>query len=195
MNCYVLCGGKSSRIGRPKHGLEIGGETFLQRVHRVASSVFEDVIAVTKAGRDAAGFPVIHEAETDVTAPILGLARACEHAGGEPFFALAVDYPLMTAELLSFLRGRFEASGAEIIAPRSGGKVHVLCAAYAPSIRPSLEDKIRRKEYRLQGLLDLHRAEIIEPAELGPFGAALLNVNTNDDLAKARQSDGTTSEA
>lgn len=190
MNCYILCGGKSSRIGRPKQGLEIGGETFLERVHREASAVFDEVIAVTKAGGDAGGLPVIHEPENDITAPILGLARASEHAGSESYFVLAVDYPLMSRALLAFLRERFEASDAEIVAPRSSGKVHVLCAGYRPSVRASLEDKIRRGDYRLQGLLDLHRAEIMEGGDLAPFGSALLNVNTEDDLEKARAHHG-----
>jgi molybdopterin-guanine dinucleotide biosynthesis protein A len=194
MNCYILCGGKASRIGRPKQGLEIGGETFLQLVHREASAVFDDVIAVTKTGRDAGGLPVIHESETDVTAPILGLARASDHAGSEPYFVLAVDYPLMTRALLAFLRERFEGSEAEIVAPRSSGKVHVLCAGYRPTVRASLVEKIRRSEYRLQGLLDLHRAEIIEGEDLAPFGHALLNVNTEDDLEKARAHHGETKE-
>lgn len=195
MNCYILCGGKSSRIGRPKQGLTIGDRTFLEAVHHEASSVFDRVIAVTKAGRDAGGLPVIHEAETDLTAPILGLARASEDAGEEPFFALAVDYPLMRADLLRFLCERLEATTADIIAPRFGGKVHVLCAAYRPAVSRSLADKIARQDYRLQGLLDLHAAEIVEPGELTPFGDALLNVNTTEDLEKAKTIHGETIES
>ena len=195
MNCYILCGGKSSRIGRPKQGLELGGKSFLQLVHQASASVFETVIAVTKSGRSADGLPVIHEAETELAAPILGLARAAEDAGGAPFFALAVDYPLMTADLLRFLRERFEVSDGDIVAPRFAGKVHVLCAGYGPSVRTSIVKKIGRGDYRLQGLLNLHQAEIIEPEELDRFGDALLNVNTPEDLEKARTSHGKTNEA
>jgi len=195
MNCYVLCGGKSSRIGRAKQVLEIGGRTFLETVHSEAASVFEKVIVVTKAGREAGDLPVIHEAATDLTAPILGLARASEDAGDAPFFALAVDYPLMRTELLRFLRDRFESSNAEIVAPRSAGKIHVLCAGYRPAVRGSLHDKIMREDYRLQGLLDLHPAEIIEPDELSRFGDALLNVNTPEDYERARVIRGEANEA
>ncbi len=195
MNCYVLCGGKSSRIGRPKQGLEINGRTFLELVHHEAAQVFERVIAVTKAGRDAGDLPVIHEAETDLTAPILGLARASADAGDAPFFALAVDYPLMSAELLRFLRARFESAGADIVAPSFGGKVHVLCAGYRSAVRSSLEEKIRAGDYRLQGLLDLHSTTIIDQDELAPFGDALLNVNTPEDYDRARKTHGAPAEA
>ncbi len=195
MNCYVLCGGRSSRIGRSKQGLEIGGRTFLETVHSEAASVFEKVIVVTKSGREAGGLPVIHEAATDLTAPILGLARASEDAGDAPFFALAVDYPLMSTELLRFLRDRFERSKAEIVAPRSAGKVHVLCAGYRPAVRSSLQDKIRREDYRLQGLLDMHSAEVIGSDELSGFGEALLNVNTPEDYERARAARGEANEA
>jgi molybdopterin-guanine dinucleotide biosynthesis protein A len=195
MNCYILCGGKSSRMGRPKQGLEVGGRTFLEITHHEASSVFERVIAVTKEGMDAAGFPVIHERETELTAPILGLARASEDAGDAPFFALAVDYPLMSAQLLRFLRERLEASSAEIVAPRVEGKVHVLCAGYRPRVRVSIEDKVRRGDFRLQGLIDLHEADIIESDELGGLAKALLNVNTIEDFERARVTHGETGQA
>lgn len=186
MNCYILCGGKSSRIGRPKQGLEIGGRAFLDRVHSAAAEVFDKVVAVTKAGLDAGGIAVIREQDTSQTAPILGLERAAADAGDAAFFALAVDYPLVTADLLAFLRERFEGSAADIVAPRYAGKVHVLCAGYRAPVHASLVDKILRGDFRLQGLLDLHRSEIIEQEEVARFGDALLNVNTLEDLEKAR---------
>jgi molybdenum cofactor guanylyltransferase len=192
MNCYVLSGGKSSRIGRPKQALEIGGRTFLDAVHEAAASVFERVVVVTKAAGDSAGFTAIREVETDLTAPILGLARASEDAGDEPFFVLAVDYPLMRPELLRALRARFEATGADIVAPRYGGKIHVLCAGYRPAVRATLRRKLESGDYRLQGLLDLHASEIVELDDLAGFGDALLNVNTMDDYETARAIHGKT---
>lgn len=182
-------------MGRPKQTLEIGGRTFLESVHEAAAAVFERVVVVTKAGGDAAGFPAIHEIETGLTAPILGLARASEDAGDAPFFALAVDYPLMRPDLLRAMRARFEASGADIVAPRFAGKIHVLCAAYRPVVSATLREKILREDYRLQGLMDLHASEIVEPDDLAPFGDALLNVNTMDDFEKARTIHAKTSEA
>ncbi len=188
MKCYVLTGGKSSRMGMSKQDLVLDDRTFLDRVCGEASSVFDAVTIVTKADRaDHATVRTIHEEATDITAPLLGLLRAAQDSGDDPFFVLAVDYPLITRELISFIRDRAERSDAEIVAPSSGGKVHVLCAAYKPSVRPTLEKKMAKGEYRLQGLIDVHRGDVIPLEELERFGSALLNVNTKEDYERARK--------
>ena len=175
-------------MGMPKQDLVLGDRTFLDRVCDEASAVFDSVTIVTKAEKaDHATVRTIHEDSTDVTAPILGLFRAAEDAGDERFFVLAVDYPLITRELLSFIRERAEASDAEIVAPSSGAKIHVLCAAYQSSVRPTLEKKMASGKYRLQGLIDIHKGDVIPLEDLESFGTALMNINTMDDYERAKR--------
>ena len=42
----VLCGGKSTRMGRPKLSLPFGDETMLSRVVRIVSQVVSPVVVV-----------------------------------------------------------------------------------------------------------------------------------------------------
>jgi molybdenum cofactor guanylyltransferase len=42
----VLCGGKSTRMGSPKHALKFGEEVLLQRVCRILSTVVEPIVVV-----------------------------------------------------------------------------------------------------------------------------------------------------
>ncbi len=178
-------------MGADKWSIEIGGSTFAERVVAAASSAFDRVIVVTKKGRGRFPVPVIHESNNDVAAPIIGLDCALEAAAGEPCWVLGVDYPFVTPDALSYFRERFETSDAEIVVPEIGSKLHMLCAGYRATTAAAVKAKIADKRYALKGLVDTHRTLIVKEVEIvGRFGrAALLNVNTPEDLDEARRLD------
>lgn len=181
-------------MGADKWSIEIGGATFADRVIAAASAAFEQVIVVTKKGRGRFSVPVVYESNDDVAAPIIGLDCALDHAAGEPCWVLGVDYPLMTAEALAYLRGRFEASGADIAVPEIGSKLHMLCAGYRATTAATVKEKILAGRYALKGLVDAHQALIVSESEVvAQCGrAALSNVNTPAELDEARKLDGET---
>ena len=53
----VLCGGRSSRMGRPKAWLPFGDEVMLQRVVRVLREVVDPVVVVAAPGQDVPELP------------------------------------------------------------------------------------------------------------------------------------------
>jgi len=209
MNCYVLAGGRSSRMGAPKATLPFAGSTFLRRVVDAAEAVFDRVIVVERpsppaplpagAGRGGPlareiplpasgervaegrvrGIETIFEDPHADEAPVFGVQRALADAGGKCFI-LAVDYPLITSVLLSDLAARFEASNAAMLVPWSDGHPHVLCAGYSPVLLPVIEARISRRQYDLRGLAA--GAESV-PCE----GPELMNVNTPEELEEAER--------
>ena len=170
MNAYILIGGSSSRMGQSKVAL------FLDRVAGAARAAFEGVYAVQRAGGEAArGVETIFEERHDERAPVFGVRRALEHARGRCFI-LAVDYPRLTAGLLRRLRARFESSDALLMAPRSQGKLQMLCAGYDSALLPRIEERIAQGRLDLRGLVtDVVEEETDE----------LLNVNTPEELHDA----------
>jgi molybdopterin-guanine dinucleotide biosynthesis protein A len=177
VNCYILIGGQSRRMGHSKT------ELFLDRVASVAAEVFEQVMAVQRYGGATASIPTIYETPHDDQAPVFGVARALDHAR-ERCFILAVDYPLITVDILNYLRSRFETSNALLLAPIWSGKTQMLCAGYAPELLPRIEQRIAAKRYDLRGVAADAEAEILAEDELrAKFeGEPLMNVNTISDL-------------
>ena len=168
MNCYVLVGGRSSRLGASKAAL------FLDRIADAARPVFDEVIAVDRSGGESRAITTIFENEHDDEAPIFGVRRAIEHASAK-CFVLAVDYPLITTALLREWSQRFATSDAMMLVPRSGGHLHVLCAGYSPALLPRIDTRIAQRKYDLRSIAA--EAEVVDYD-----GAALLNVNTPEEL-------------
>lgn len=181
MNAYILIGGESRRMGRSK------SELFFDRVSAVAHDVFENVYAVQRNGGPAVSVTTIFERSHNDQAPVFGVAAALEHANAK-CFVLAVDYPLITAEILRYLRDRFERSAAHLVAPVWSGKTQMLCAGWSPDLLPRIRERIAAKRYDLRGVAG--EAEIIAEDELrARFGGEpLMNVNTIEEWSRASRS-------
>lgn len=166
----MLTGGRSSRLGRSKADL------FLRRIVAAASPVFTDVIAVQKHGE--ASIRTILDDSHSGDAPVFGVIRALEHAGGRCFI-LATDYPLLTTEILRELREAFLESQASLFVPVWRSIPQVLCAGYSAALLPVIRQRV------LDGKLDLHGLlEVTDAVTMEVSGDMWLNVNTPADLER-----------
>src|SRR6184192_1290702 len=72
----VLCGGRSSRMGRPKAWLPFGDELMLPRVARLLGEVVSPVVVVAALGQDVpplpAGVEIVRD-EREGRGPLEGL--------------------------------------------------------------------------------------------------------------------------
>lgn len=154
-------------------------ELFLERVVAVAAMVFDQVIAVQRAGGIAAKhIDTIFEEEHEGDGAIFGVAAALRHAHAHAF-VLAVDYPLITRELLEFLRD--ERRVAEW-----NGRPQPLCAVWSSSSLPHIEERVAARRYDLQPLIE--RDIIPERVMRARFrGEPLMNVNTLEELEAAEK--------
>jgi molybdopterin-guanine dinucleotide biosynthesis protein A len=178
MNCYLLAGGLGRRMGRSKVDLPFAGSTFGERVLDAARGAFDDVKTIVDRPEDG-------------PAALFGVAAALADAK-ERCFILAVDYPLITSELLRFLRGRFEVAYLPLLVPEWDGHPQPLCGGYDPALLPLVERRLGNGQFELRGLIAEAGAEIIPERELRArfTGEPLLNVNTPDELRKAEELHG-----
>lgn len=154
------------------------GELFLDRVVAAAAPVFDEVFAVQRAGAEHLRIPTIFEDPHAQDGAVFGIVAALRHAR-EACFVLAVDYPLVTTDVLRALRDR--AGVAEW-----NGRPQPLCAVWTPDFLPRLEARIAA------GALDLHtlgRQDMIPETELRTRfgGEPLMNVNTPAELEEAER--------
>lgn len=182
MNAYVLVGGRSRRMGASKVAL------FLRRIAAAARPVFEEVIAVHRVDGAPVAIRTIFEEPHEGDGALFGIARALRDARGKCFI-LAVDYPLVTSELLHHLASRFAASAAPLLVPEWGGRPQPLCAGWDASLLTLVERRLAAGALAIHHLIAEVGAEMIPEADLRTRfgGEPLMNVNTPEELQAAER--------
>jgi len=181
----VLLGGRSTRMGRDKASLTIGGVAAATRVARVLESLCEEVLLVggdpppNAPGRRVPDPP-------GPSCPLRGIVAALDAARAERVLVVATDLALVTpAVLLAIVAW----PRADVVVPRPGGVAQPLCALYQREVARRLSAaRLRDGRLAVQELiLELHASYLDDPdlAEVDPAGSALANLNTPEDLARA----------
>jgi molybdopterin-guanine dinucleotide biosynthesis protein A len=181
----VLLGGASRRMGRDKAHVALGGVALATRVARVLDGLFEELWLV--GGDPPAEAPGRRVPDPEGAAcGLRGLVGGLAAATAERVLVVATDLPLVTPELLLALVAWPEAD-AVVPRPREGSQP--LCALYRREVvLPVARARLAAGALELQALLAAVTTSFLEPADLAPLdphGAALLNVNTPEDLAHA----------
>ena len=109
----VLCGGRSSRMGRPKAWLPVGGEVMLQRVVRVLREVVDPVVVVAAPGQDVPPLPdavTIVRDEVEGRGPLAGLAAGLAALDGraDAAYLSACDVPFLSPAFVRRVAGFLE---------------------------------------------------------------------------------------
>jgi len=190
----VLAGGASTRLGRDKATLVVGGRSLAawaaERLARVCSEV-----VVADCGRGVV--PGLRSVpDGDGRGPAAGLLGAARAVPGRPLVVLACDLPAVPEALLAALAGgRQDWAAADVVIPRSERGLEPLVARYGPRALAALEEQVAGGDYAPRHLL--RRAElaavVVEPEELAAFGDParfLANVNTQEDLARLLEAEG-----
>jgi molybdenum cofactor guanylyltransferase len=185
----VMAGGKSTRLGRDKALLEIGGRTLLARTVVTLREVADEVLVIGPSEREAhaEGARVVPDAYPD-TGPLGGIATALEAAAFPRVIVVACDMPFLNAKLLAFLCD-FD-PGADAIIPRVDGATQQLHAVYSRNCLPIMREELAGKNYRIGVLiarLNVHYVEETEIRAHDPELRAFTNINTPDDLAEAER--------
>jgi molybdopterin-guanine dinucleotide biosynthesis protein A len=183
----LLVGGTSQRMGRDKAHVALAGEAVATRLARLLAELCEEVLLVGgDPPADAPGRRV-----PDVEGPrcaLRGLASALAAAHTERVLVLATDLPFVSEALLLALVAWPE---ADVVLPRDPGGSQPLCAVYRrePALRAASRRLAAGERLALHELLAELEVRTLPQdvlAALDPDGSALSNLNTPEDLARAR---------
>jgi molybdopterin-guanine dinucleotide biosynthesis protein A len=203
VSAAILVGGRARRMhGLDKSTLDVDGLPILERQLAVLRQLTDDLLIVTRAGappdEDVSpsqgrsglfarpGLRIVSDEISDA-GPLAGIHAALVHAKAAVTLVVACDMPFLSLDLLRHLAARVE--GMDVAVPRTTDGYHPLCAAYAKTARPFVEQLLARGVFKVSALfsMDLRVAELgpDELAGFDPEGRMLSNVNTPHDYRQA----------
>ncbi len=179
----VLIGGRSERLGVPKHLLATDGVSWLARTVKLLGPMCEQVVVVGdgEIPPDADGFRHLPDV-TDAGGPMSGLLAAMRWAPHASWLTAACDLPHLSSAALRWLL-RTRAPGVWAALPRlpDSPGVEPLLAHYDFRARHLLEGLAATGQFGLWRLADDDR--IATPAPPDDLTSAWRNINTKADLA------------
>ena len=192
---FVLVGGASSRMGRDKAQMAIGGQKLFERsAAALRAAGLHRITLVGKVGSDFdSDLPVIDDifidAADDIRAPIVGVYTALSRAKTPWIGILACDLPFVTGDLMTRLAGICSDEFHAIVPIQPDARSQPLCGFYrCESCLPVVEGMIKSNDLKMQGFLSRLTTRFVEFNEIADLeGSAnfFVNVNSSKDYAPA----------
>lgn len=187
----VLCGGQSSRMGRPKAWLPVGDELMLPRVVRLLGEVVSPIVVVAAPGQDLPPLPegvILARDPEPGRGPMQGLAVGLPALAGraEAAYVSSCDAPFLQP---AFVRHLSEALGEHAICvPEAEGYRHPLAAVYRVEVGAIAARLLAEGRARPAFLFDEVATRVVRAEELTGAGLmlqSLRNVNTPEEYEAA----------
>lgn len=187
----VLGGGQSRRMGRDKRRLHWEGEPFLDRVCRLMSTLFEDVLVVTaQEDYDCSHLPVrLVTDKIPQKGSLGGLYTGLMEAKNTLTFVVACDMPFLLKESISRL---CLLPLSDVLVVKLSNGLQPLHARYSKRCAPIIEQMIQEGDLKIQNLVAQPglTVEIIQETlfdDIDPHRQSFMNINTPADLEFARK--------
>ena len=189
----ILCGGKSSRMGRDKATLPFGPEQMLQRVVRLLGQVVDlgKIVVVAAPGQTLPELPVgvsVAHDSRQARGPLEGLAAGLRSLSGraDAVYATSCDVPLLVP---SFVERMFDLLGEyDIAVPRDGQHHHPLAAVYRLTVLAHVQKLLDADRLRPRFLFDevnTREVPVEELRSVDPQLSTLENLNHPEDYRAA----------
>lgn len=183
----VLAGGAGTRLGGGKAGAELGGRPLASYPVAALRAAGIEPVIYAKPGQPLPqlGVPVRRE-PAEPRHPLAGVVAALRDCATEsrPLIAVACDLPFVAPDLLAALA----AAPEPLVVPEAAGRPQPLLARYDPVLLGDLEAAMAAERSLTRAVMAL-RPRLLGTRDLARFGAPeriLFNVNTGDDLERAR---------
>lgn len=179
----ILAGGKSSRMGKNKALLEIGGEKIIDKAVSLFKSLFKEVILVTNTPEEYAGLDV--KVVTDIfpgKGSLGGIYTGLAYASCDYSFVVSCDMPFLKRELIEYLIELKD--GFDVVVPRLRTGHEPLHSVYSKECLKPIEALIKKGDLRIIDFYPKVRVKEVSEDELAPFisePSPFVNINTPED--------------
>ena len=186
---FVLAGGKSSRMGRDKAFLHLGGITLLtsalERTQAATGSAW-----IVGSAEKFAPFGSVVEDQYPGCGPLGGIQAALAATRTRLNLITAVDMPFLQLDFLRYLVDQARASQAVVVVPRAGGRLQPLCAVYRKDFAEVAERSLQAGKNKIDNLFAEVQTLVMDQAELerNGFGEEMFrNLNNEQDWQEAQR--------
>ena len=185
----VQAGGRSSRMGRDKALVPLGGTPLIEHVLQRLEGLGDEVLITTNRPEDYSFLAARLVADREPGAGALpGLLTALEAARGERVVLVGCDMPFVNRSLIELML-RID-TDAEVVIPRYDEILHPLHAVYAKTCFEPVSQALAAGEKRMISFIPQVETHIVEQGvieEYDPAGLSFFNVNTPEELDQAEQ--------
>jgi molybdopterin-guanine dinucleotide biosynthesis protein A len=200
VDSFILIGGRSSRMGRDKALVELGGNTLAERAMSTVSKALPETKATFVAANEVqfgieairGGGPFVFDL-VEGRGPVGGIYTALAHAQAEWIFVLACDYPFVSTEIIVFLRSLISDEFGAIVPEQEDGRMQPLCAFYNIAAARAVIDEIVDRPrvpppmHEIVKELDPRIVKYAEYAHLEGAKDFFININSASDLDAASE--------
>jgi len=189
VSVVILAGGRGERLGQDKATLDLGGISLLQRVLDAMAPLSDDLVVVLRRDQELAVMPptrIVRDQEP-FAGVLAGLAAGLETTRHAWSLLVACDMPFVSHRLVRYMFSR--RPGYDIVVPRTPEGLEPLHAFYHHRCLLPLRQALVEGQRRVISFYRSLRVRYVEGAEIevhDPGGLSFFNVNTPEDLARAR---------
>ncbi|AJE02287.1 bifunctional molybdenum cofactor guanylyltransferase MobA/molybdopterin-guanine dinucleotide biosynthesis adaptor protein MobB [Geobacter pickeringii] len=183
----ILVGGRSSRMGRDKALLSLGGKPLVGRVIDAFRQVFARTILVGDREERFREFDLEIVPDIYPGSALGGLHTGLARAGTPYVFVSACDVPWPDPRVIERLCSLRQ--GHDVVVPRTDGGIDPLFAVYGTGCLPAMERMLREGNYRIYDFYPAVRTRHVAPEELEGLvmpGRTFVNVNTPEEFETIR---------
>jgi len=179
----VLAGGKSSRMGRDKALIEVGGRSLLDLALDRLGPHVEELLVIGEPEKYGSVGPFVIADEWPGKGPLGGLATAMRYASNDRLLVVACDLPGLDGRLFELLKAQL-GTATEAVVPRHDGLIEPLAAAYHRNAQPVFRRCVEQDVLKMADALALVRTSYVQvvPGRDGWPEDLFRNINAPGDL-------------
>jgi molybdopterin-guanine dinucleotide biosynthesis protein A len=186
ISAVILSGGESSRMGTNKAFIEMDGERIIDRIVKLLSAFFPEVIIVTNSPLDYAYLNA--RIATDIIpqkGSLGGIYTGLFYSSHPYSLVVACDMPFLKKEVIEYLIKKIDHN--DVVIPHLNDGYHPLHAIYSRRCLPFIEKLIEKDDLKIINFFKKVRVREITEEELSqvdPKLISFLNINTLEDLKR-----------
>jgi molybdopterin-guanine dinucleotide biosynthesis protein A len=192
MTSIILAGGKSLRLGQSKALQVIGSKTLIQWVVDRLASLSTEIIIATAYGEEIPCSSAVRiKTVADIypgKGPLVGIYSGLIASSGPRAIVVGCDTPFLSVGLLGYMTQI--CSTFDAVVPRMEEKLEPLCAVYSKSCLAPIQELLEQNELGTYKLFGMVKAKYVEEDEINRFDPehlSFFNINSQDDLERARK--------